>query len=180
MKTEFYIPELEQLRPQSTMNKQGREDQPLEGAKAAKIQSDLIEKQNMLFDSYSGYIEDGLARELARINLPLSNYTEWYWKIDLHNLFHFLRLRMDSHAQYEIQVYGEIMAEMVKAICPHAYEAFEDFSLNSAYFSGSELKALKSMINTDEMSDELLKESGLSPREAREFKSKLDKILKNK
>jgi thymidylate synthase (FAD) len=180
MKNEFYIPELEQLRPQSTMNKQGREDQPLEGAKAAKIQSDLIEKQNMLFDSYSGYIEDGLARELARINLPLSNYTEWYWKIDLHNLFHFLRLRMDSHAQYEIQVYGEIMAEMVKAICPHAYEAFEDFSLNSAYFSGSELKALKSMINTDEMSDELLKESGLSPREAREFKSKLDKILKNK
>jgi thymidylate synthase (FAD) len=180
MRDEFYVPELEQLRPQSTMNKQGREDEPLARAKAQEIQSDLEEKQSMLFDSYTQYIEDGLARELARINLPLSTYTEWYWKIDLHNLFHFLRLRIDSHAQYEIRVYGEIIANMVKEICPLAYEAFEDYSTNNAFFSGGELNILKNIIDKEKISDEILERSGLSKREIREFQEKIDKILINK
>ena len=174
MKDDFYLPEIDQIRPQSVNNKQGRSEESFEHGKAEEIRDRLDKVQKDLYSDYESLLEDDFARELARINLPLSNYTEWYWKIDLHNLFHFLRLRIDSHAQYEIRVYGEAMAEIVKQIVPHAWEAFEDYSLNSANFSKPELLAIKQMFAGTSVEDLDLKEIGLSKREYTEFQKKLD------
>ena len=139
MKAEFYRPLEEDIRYQSTVNKQGRSAKEVPAELRKQFLDHLDNSQIELYKEYDQFVEEGLARELARVNLPLSMYTEWYWKIDLHNLFHFLRLRMDSHAQMEIRVYAEVMAEMVKAVCPVAYEAFTDYSLTSTSFSGPEL-----------------------------------------
>ena len=121
MKDEFYVPEHEAIHFQSLKNKQGRrkEDVPVE--LRHKVLEILSGSQAQLYSEYQGMLEDDIARELARINLPLSLYTEWYWKIDLHNLFHFLRLRIDPHAQYEIRVYGEAMAEITQKVAPIAW-----------------------------------------------------------
>jgi thymidylate synthase (FAD) len=102
----------------------------------------------------------------------VSNYTEWYWKTDLHNLFHFLRLRIDAHAQYEIRVYGEAMAEIVKAAAPLAYEAFEDYILHARRFSRTELDVMRSLLSSLPSVEEL-EARGLSGREAREFLDKM-------
>ena len=91
-------------------------------------------------------LDSGLAREVARANLPLSLYTEWYWQIDLHNLFHFLALRLDSHAQYEIRVYAEAMAQCAKVVAPLAYEAFEEHKLGAVKFSKTESVALARLL----------------------------------
>ena len=176
MKDEFYLPDVQQIRPQSVVNKQGRSNETLAPELAKGIIDQYEQTQKQLFEEYSKLLETNLARELARINLPLSNYTEWYWKIDLHNLFHFLKLRLDAHAQYEIRVYAEAMADMVKDIVPLAYEAFEDYTLNSLSFSGLETKIIKKMMTNDLPSDEELKLNGLSIGEIREFKEKLDKL----
>jgi len=109
--------------------------------------SEMVEDQTEVYQHYLGMIDKGLAREIARNNLPLSLYTEWYWQIDLHNLFHFLRLRMDPHAQYEIRVYAEAMAECAKAVAPIAYEAFEEHILGSVGFSRAECEALVAMLD---------------------------------
>lgn len=179
MKDEFYTPEKSEFRTQSVVNKQGRSEETLSDESISKITNILKESSE---SSYSGYLEMlnlGLARELARINLPVSNYTEWYWKIDLNNLFHFLRLRIDDHAQYEIQVYGKAIAEIVKSAAPLAWEAFEDFILNSVNFSSQELKVLSEIIDPEKMPilEDLLNK-GLSKREAREFLTKLSDISK--
>ena len=92
----------------------------------------------------------GIARELSRINLPLSLYTEWYWQMDLHNLFHFLRLRLDEHAQYEIRAYAQVILDIIRLVCPIAVEAFEQYKLGSATFSASELEALKALLRGEE------------------------------
>lgn len=176
MKDDFYLPDLDQIRLQSTMNKQGRADEPMETNKAKEIRNSMKKLQDNLYNEYENLLEKDFARELARINLPLSNYTEWYWKIDLHNLFHFLRLRIDDHAQYEIRVYGEAMAEIVKQIVPLAWEAFNDYSLNSANFSRLELKALKKLIDGEKFDEIDFDKIGLKKREINELKSKLDKI----
>ena len=177
MKDEFYIPDIEQLRTQSAVNKQGRSSELLPEETAKVIANQYKETQDRLFNEYSELLETELARELARINLPLSNYTEWYWKIDLHNLFHFLKLRMDVHAQYEIRVYADVMADIVRQILPLAYSAFEDYILNGVSFSGPELNAIKKLIGSNVIgSDDELKAIGLSIGELREFKLKLDKI----
>ena len=177
MKDEFYIPDIEQLRTQSEVNKQGRSSELLPEETAKVIANQYKETQDRLFNEYSELLETELARELARINLPLSNYTEWYWKIDLHNLFHFLKLRMDVHAQYEIRVYADVMADIVRQILPLAYSAFEDYLLNGVSFSGPELNAIKKLIGSNVIeSDDELKALGLSIGELREFKIKLDKI----
>lgn len=178
MKDDFYLPDLDQIRPQSEMNKQGRSDETFSDEKANAIREKLGAVQKELYTEYESLLGEDLARELARINLPLSNYTEWYWKIDLHNLFHFLRLRIDSHAQYEIRVYGEAMAEIVKEIVPHAWEAFEDYSLNSANFSKPELNAMKRLLEGQKVEDLKLEEIGLSKREFVEFQLKLEQITK--
>lgn len=176
MKDDFYLPDVDQIRPQSENNKQGRSDETFSEEKANAIREKLGSVQKELYTEYESLLGEELARELARINLPLSNYTEWYWKIDLHNLFHFLRLRIDSHAQYEIRVYGEAMAEIVKEIVPHAWQAFEDYSLNSANFSKPELNAMKKLLQGQKVEDLDLDEIGLSKREFGEFQLKLDKI----
>lgn len=173
MKDDFYVPDLEQIRPQSAVNMQGRSDEAMEDSKAKSIRNKLSETQTSLYSEYEEMLEEDLARELARINLPLSNYTEWYWKIDLHNLFHFLRLRIDSHAQYEIRVYGEAMAEIVKQIVPAAWEAFEDYSLKSANLSRMEVDVIKQLIDNKNVTTDMLSEAGLSKREIREFSTKL-------
>ncbi|MBI3260189.1 MAG: FAD-dependent thymidylate synthase [Ignavibacteriae bacterium] len=175
MKDEFYVPSLENIRPQSTMNKQGRSDETFPTEQAEAIAEKFAASQDQMYAEYRELLDMGVAREIARINLPVSNYTEWYWKIDLHNLFHFLKLRIDSHAQYEIRVYGEAMASIVKGIVPVAWEAFEDYALHSLQFSRLEAKAIMSMLN-ELPSDETLAAAGLKGREALEFKDKFNKM----
>jgi len=174
MPDEFYLPEPDQLRLQSTLNKQGRGETTINHS--SEVISRMKLTQEKLFQEYSELLSTGLAREIARINLPLSNYTEWYWKIDLHNLFHFLRLRLDSHAQYEIRVYAEAIAKIIKQIVPIAYQAFEDYILEAIRFSRNELNALKLLIHKELPSDDKLAELGLSKREIQEFKEKITKI----
>ena len=144
MRDEFYVPESDQMRGQSSDNKQARSDEVLPNA--AEMIAEMEADQKQLYSHYEGMIEAGLAREVARANLPLSLYTEWYWQIDLHNLLRFLRLRMDSHAQYEIRVYAEAMAQCAKAVAPLAYEAFEEHILGSARFSRAECEALTALL----------------------------------
>ncbi len=175
MKDEFYVPDPEQVRAQSATNKQGRADDSFAPEEAERIRTMMRTTQESLYGQYQELLDTDLAREIARINLPVSNYTEWYWKIDLHNLFHFLRLRIDSHAQYEIRVYGEAMASIVKAAVPLAYEAFEDYILNSQKFSHQELQVIKSLL-TSIPTEEALVAQGLSGREARELVEKLSRL----
>ena len=173
MKDEFYTPEEQHLRKQSTTNKQGRSEEGFETNEAQTILSTLNGIADNAYNQYEALLEKGVAREIARIVLPVSNYTEWYWKIDLHNLFHFLRLRLDAHAQYEIRVYAEAMAQIVQQIVPVAYEAFEDYMLHSAKFSRLELLTLKKMLNGEKPTEDLMENIGLKKREQNEF---LDKI----
>ncbi|MFL2859819.1 MAG: FAD-dependent thymidylate synthase [Pontiellaceae bacterium] len=166
IKDEFYIPEASSINFQSKDNKQGRaiDDVPVELKE--KVISLLAEDQQNVYKNYEEMIDDDIARELARINLPLSTYTEWYWQMDLKNMFHFLKLRMDHHAQWEIQEYGRAMAKIVKAVCPLAYESFERHMVNGARFSSHELDAIKEMLNG--------KPNPLEGRKLAEFKQKLN------
>ncbi|MCH7905556.1 MAG: FAD-dependent thymidylate synthase [Armatimonadetes bacterium] len=168
MKDEFYVPAKDQMRCQSSDNKQARSDETLADPVVEKMLKELVDDQAVIYEHYEGMINEGLARELARTNLPLSLYTEWYWQIDLHNLFHFLRLRMDSHAQYEIRVFAEAMARCARAVSPLAYEAFEEHSLHGARFSRKECVALAKMLDGGE--------SGLKGRSLAIFEQKLEKI----
>lgn len=178
MKEEFYLPETADIRLQSEVNKQGRSEAEAPPELKEEFVKHLKETDKHLYAEYHKFVEAGLARELARINLPLSLYTEWYWKIDLHNLFHFLSLRMDDHAQKEIKVYADVMATMVEAVCPMAYEAFRDYRINSYSFSGVEMNALKERLVNYSPTQEELEKKGLSKRESREFLEKLRKIQK--
>jgi len=145
MKDEFYVPSADVVRKQSELNKQGRDEELSPVQQAAFIES-ITNEQAAIYQTYSGHIEQDVARELARINLPLSLYTQWYWQIDLHNLFHFLKLRLDHHAQWEIQQYGLVMAEMVKAVAPFCWEAFEDHILHSKTIAKSTLDELETYL----------------------------------
>jgi len=169
---EFYIPAPENLAAQSTVNNQGR-GQVLEGAEAARVLDLLREDAMRSYDHYEDMLTPdaeagklGLARELARMNLPANIYTQWYWKIDLHNLFHFLRLRADTHAQYEIRVYAETMCAIVKDWVPAAYEAFEDYRLGGETLSGRAVEVLKRRLAGEAVTQET---SGMSKGEWREF-----------
>ena len=146
MPDDFFVPESEDIRFQSKDNKQGSASQEVPIALAENVKETLEQDQKMLYSRYTGYISENIARELARVNLPLSLYTEFYWQMDLHNLFHFLKLRLDSHAQKEIREYGMAIAECVKIIAPVAYEAFEEFSLKSVNFSGTEIDQLRKFL----------------------------------
>ena len=124
---------------------------------------------------YQNLLDRGVARELARTVLPVGHYTEWYWKIDLRNLMNFLALRLDPHAQWEIRVYAEAMSSLVKQIVPIAWEAFEDYILNSVNFSKDEIEVIKEIINNTSFNiEDLSKEKGLKGRELVEFLSKLN------
>lgn len=145
MASEFYVPAAEDIALQSEDNKQGRQNEPVSKELAKEIQDIISAEQERVYETYTKLLDMGLAREIARINLPLSLYTEWYWTMDLHNLFHFLRLRMDAHAQKEIRVYADAIFEIVKKITPMAAEAFEKHLLTGVALSGSELEAVRVM-----------------------------------
>jgi thymidylate synthase (FAD) len=180
---EFYIPAKEQLSAQATNNRQGRGDL-ITGQQADEVlkilKDDAVRTydnyEKMLNERFDGTIIDekksGLARELARMNLTLNSYTQWYWKTDLLNLMNFLFLRGDSHAQYEIRVYAEKMLETVKKWVPITHAAFLDYRVGAAHLSSKGLKIVKSMINGNKVSYE---DSGLSKREWNELMEVIDK-----
>jgi len=146
MKDEFYLPPREQITLQSLDNKQGREKEAVPVELQDKVLELLKKDQSASYTNYSKILDDGIARELARINLPLSMYTEWYWQMDLKNMLHFLKLRMDSHAQWEIQEYARAIAILVQAVCPKAYGSFERHILRGAKFSSDEIAAINALI----------------------------------
>jgi thymidylate synthase (FAD) len=182
MDKEFYIPAPQHLNPQSKQNNQGRADMALSPAESARVLDILKRDSEQVYGHYEelmncdeqGNVIDleksGIARELARMNLTLNYYTQWYWKIDLHNLMHFLMLRADPHAQYEIRVYADAMIDILKAWCPFAYEAFEEHRLHGARFSRSGLKVLQRMLAGEKVTQET---SGLTKREWAEFEAAL-------
>jgi thymidylate synthase (FAD) len=130
MKDEFYIPDESVIRQQSKKNLQGRDDLTDVDPKIRKKVLDILKRdRESSFKGYKEMLDDEIARELARINLPLSLYTEWYWQIDLHNLFHFLKLRLDWHAQYEIRCYAHVIGDITRKVAPMAYSAFEEHVL---------------------------------------------------
>jgi len=145
---EFFLPGANDIRKQSRINKQGRSDEDISAELQQRVLDTLRRDQAAVYASYQEMLNSNIARELARVNLPLSTYTQWYWQIDLHNLFHFLRLRLDSHAQLEIRRYAETMAMMTKAVAPIAYEAFEEYDLHSLHISRSEKEHLLRFLQT--------------------------------
>jgi thymidylate synthase (FAD) len=143
MKDDFYVPASEDVALQSEDNRQGRAAQALDAARAEQVQAALARGQKTAYADYTELVDSGLARELARINLPLSLYTEWYWQIDLHNLFHFLELRLDAHAQKEIRLYAEVLFDIAKKVAPRCCASFEEHILRGVSFSGTELAELR-------------------------------------
>jgi len=180
---EFYIPAKEQLSAQATNNRQGRGDL-ITGQQADEVLKILKDDAVRTYDNYEKMLNErfdgtvidekksGLARELARMNLTLNSYTQWYWKTDLLNLMNFLFLRGDSHAQYEIRVYAEKMLDTVKKWVPITHAAFLDYRVGAAHLSSKGLKIVKSMINGNKVSYE---DSGLSKREWNELMEVIDK-----
>lgn len=173
MPNAFYLPEESRLQKQSKSNRQGSEIATVDRPKA--FRADLDGVQALAYEDYERYLGNGLTRELARINLPVSNYTQWYWKIDLHNLFHFLSLRMDSHAQYEIRVYANVMAGLAQTVAPLAVEAWSDYVFNGMHFSRAEQRALADYIAGGAYSEGASHE-GMSSREVSEFIEKVNRI----
>jgi thymidylate synthase (FAD) len=165
LKEEFYLPDPSSIRFQSKRNKQGRDVGEVTSDLKDKVIGGMNRDQELLYAHYNELIEANIARELARINLPLSLYTEWYWQIDLHNLFHFLRLRMDSHAQYEIREYANVLGMMAKRVAPIAYEAFEEHVLFGARLSMREVEAIRRIIQGES--------HGLSEKEIAQLEQKL-------
>ena len=174
---EFYVPEEDDLAAQSSSNRQGRGNILL-GKEAKRVLDILREDAQMTYDHYiemlneseEGNIIDvskeGLARELARMNLTLSTYTQWYWKTDLHNLLNFLSLRADTHAQYEIRVYADAMMETLRRWCPITFQSFSDHRVEGVTLSGKAIKVVKKLISGVHINQE---ESGMSKREWREL-----------
>ena len=175
---EFYIPAPEHLAAQSTNNRQGRAD-VLTGDYAQKILQLLKEDATRSYDHYEYMLNldnqdpdrSGLARELARMNLPVNFYTQWYWKIDLHNLMHFLSLRADSHAQYEIRVYADIMLDILRLWLPLTHQAFMDYRMGSTNLSAKAMQVIKAKLKGQEIDQT---SSGMSPREWRELMEVLE------
>ena len=167
LSNEFYIPELSKIAGQSKTNKQGRADDQMSSEDKSEIAKTLSEFSEKAYEKYSHMLNDlGLTRELARTILPVNVYTEMYWKIDLHNLFHFLRLRADSHAQYEIQCYANAILNIVRLWVPFAYDAFINYRKNSVSVSKKCIDLNKKMLQGEKISQET---SGLSKGEWREF-----------
>lgn len=162
---DYYIPNSEEIALQSSNNKQGRGELVNENL-SQLIQETIKNTSEEQYQKYSSMLENGVAREIARIVLPLNYYTEFYWKIDLHNLMHFLKLRTDPHAQYEIRVYALQMLEIMKLWVPLASQAFQDYKLSSRNFSEKMINILKKMVAGEKVEQE---SSGLSKREWDEF-----------
>ena len=171
---EFYIPEPDALAAQSVVNNQGR-GEALSGAEAERVLRYLRDDAARCYDHYEEMIssddQQGLARELARMNLPANIYTQWYWKVDLHNLLHFLRLRADAHAQYEIRVYADEICKIVADWVPFAFSAFEDYRMGGATLSSKALDCVRRLIKGEDVTQA---SSGMSAGEWREFRNVLD------
>lgn len=182
MDKEFYIPELKHLSPQSKKNHQGRSEGELTAEESKRVMEILKGDSEMVYSHYeelmnadaTGTVIDedksGIARELARMNLTLNYYTQWYWKIDLHNLMHFLMLRADPHAQYEIRAYADVMIEMVKKWVPFAYEAFVEHRLHGTRLSRSGMAVVKRLLAGEAVTQE---NSNLTKREWDELQATL-------
>ena len=155
----FYTSEEAQLQTQSARNNQGRSGQSVAPAVHAEAARRWADGRRLTVDSYEWLTGQEVARELARIDLPLSTYTQWYWKIDLHNLLHFLTLRVDAHAQWEIQEFGRVMAGMLKRVAPLSYEAWIDYDVCGGHVSRMELEALRALLGTD---GQTIKPTGVS------------------
>jgi thymidylate synthase (FAD) len=180
---EFYTPAHEHLAAQSTMNRQGR-GEVLEGEEAAEVLDWLKGDAEQAFGHYEAMLNEtpdgqvvdpdrkGLARELARMTLPLSTYTQWYWKIDLHNLLHFLALRADPHAQYEIRAYADAMLQVVERWVPVTCKAFQDYAVGGAHLSAAGLAVVKRLLAGEDVQQD---GSGLSAREWRELMALLER-----
>ena len=175
MNDDFYVPAADSIALQSTDNKQGRNPDPVDAATAERIRSALTDAQRRAYDEYTELLETGIARELARVNLPLALYTEWYWQIDLHNLFHFLELRLDPHAQAEIREYAKVMLEIARAVCPVATRAFEDHIAGGTTFSRTEFAALRALVaeRSEDDVQSAAEAAGLSDRAGERFAQKL-------
>ena len=179
---EFYIPSMENVAAQSTINNQGR-GEVLSSDEAAEVISILKKDAEQTYANYETLLNEnpngesiddnkpGVARELARMNLTLNTYTQWYWKIDLNNLLHFLALRADAHAQYEIRVYADIMMDIVKKWVPIAADAFEDYRIGGTEVSAKEINLLKKLLKGEHASFE---DEGISKREWSELQKKFD------
>jgi len=172
MRDEFYVPEPHEVRFQATRNKQGGDSRDVPAELRAHVIATLEAGQARTYGEYEELLNQDIARELARVNLPLSLYTEMYWQIDLGNLFHFLRLRMDWHAQYEIRVYGDAVAKIARAVAPLAYDAFEEHELYGQAFSRTELGLLREALDPDRL-EAALNGSGLRATRKSEFLRKL-------
>lgn len=180
---EFYVPSAEHLAAQTTANRQGR-GAVLEGAAARHVLDRLREDAGRAYAGYTELLNEdasrkpldpdrpGLARELARLNLTLGFYTQWYWKTDLHNLMHFLSLRADPHAQYEIRAYAEVMLATLKRWVPMTYDAFLEYRLNAATISAKGLAVVRRLLAGEPVDQPA---SGLSLREWRELMTLLDR-----
>ena len=142
MPEEYWVPNPHEVRAQSTTNKQGSSDRVIEPTPEFDVAADMAIDQEHLHQAYQYYLGLGVAKELARVNLPLSLYTEWYWKVNLHNLFHFLKLRLDPHAQEEIREYAQAVASIVKEYVPECWVAFEEYVLYAVTLSRSEVNEL--------------------------------------
>ena len=177
----FYMPDEAQLQTQSRRNNQGRSGEAVDAAIYAEARQRWEEIRRASTDAYGWLTGNEVARELARIALPRSTYTQWYWKIDLHNLLHFLTLRVDAHAQWEIQEYGRVMAGMLKRVAPLSYEAWIDYDVCGSHVSRAELDALRALVTVDgdglaasgRLDKAGLAERGLANREIEELYGKL-------
>jgi thymidylate synthase (FAD) len=180
---EFYVPQAEVMGAQSTANKQGR-SHSLPHEEAERIIALMVSDASQSFERYHFILNQdengetidparvGLAREIARIGLPLSTYTQWYWKIDLHNLFHFLLLRIDPNAQYELRAYADKILEIVKVWVPIAYQAFIEHQAQGVHLSRSALTVVRKLVDQQKVTES---ESGLSNREWKDLMRILDR-----
>lgn len=165
---EFFVPAPDDLAYQSTTNAQGRDGELPEDI-AGDILSIIAESERRSYSDYQSLLDTGLSRELSRVVMPVAGYTEFYWKIDLHNLFHFLNLRQDSHAQKEIRAFADAMAEMVKRIVPICWEAYEDYIRGSVTLSRMEARVIAGLLGPVHGIRELLEREGCTSREIDDF-----------
>lgn len=176
----FYTPRREDLRAQSTTNKQGRDesaDSAMSEHDYAQYLEDTEQMRASATDRYHRLLERGVAREIARIDLPLSVYTQWYWKMDLNNLLHLLGLRLDPHAQWEIREYARVIAGIVQRVAPVTFEAWMDYRFASISFSKQECEVLRTLLDRDRALDATTTLGSISGRESVELREKIARVL---
>lgn len=174
LKNEYYVPD--QWRKQSTKDKQGSDDDAAPNeAFNTQMRASLVQHCDACFELYEDMLNHGVAREMARMVLPLNTYTQWYWTVDLHNLFHFLQLRLDKHAQWEFRQYAEAILQLITPIVPWSVEAFKDFKLNAVTFNKNECAIVCAgghLLHDCAYFEEVCERYGLSKAEERELKEK--------